>query len=113
MATTAERIKLAMELRGLKQADLIRKTGINSGAMSCYITGRYLPKQNNIYLMAKALNVDEAWLMGKDVPMERKNDTLSPGDEEFIRLYQNATPEMRKAAVAVLKSGLPSHEPPE
>lgn len=71
MKTTAERIKEGMELRDLKQADLAERTGISKGALSSYISGRYLPKQNNIYLIAKALNVNEAWLMGNDVPMER------------------------------------------
>ncbi len=71
MKTTADRIREGMELRGLKQTDLVEKTGISKGALSSYISGRYVPKQNNTYLIAKALNVNEAWLMGADVPMER------------------------------------------
>ncbi|WP_243124926.1 hypothetical protein [Clostridium cuniculi] len=38
------------------------------------MSGKYTPKQNNIYLIAEALNVNEAWLMGYDVPMERTNN---------------------------------------
>lgn len=30
-----------------------------------------MPKQRNIYKMAQVLDVNEAWLMGLDVPMER------------------------------------------
>ena len=71
MSTTSKRIQEGMELRGLKQADLVEKTGISKGALSSYISGRYVPKQNNTFLIAKALNVNEAWLMGADVPMER------------------------------------------
>ncbi len=71
MKTTAERIKEGMEYRNLKQADLVERTGISKGALSSYISGRYVPKQNNIYLISKALNVSESWLMGLDVPMER------------------------------------------
>ncbi|MDE6661982.1 MAG: helix-turn-helix domain-containing protein [Lachnospiraceae bacterium] len=71
MKTIAERIREGMELRNLKQADLVEKTGISKGALSSYISGRYEPKQNNIYLIAKALSVNEAWLMGVDVPMEK------------------------------------------
>ena len=70
---TSKRIQKAMELRGLKQTDLVEKTGISKGALSSYISGRYIPKQNNTFLIAKALNVNEAWLMGADVPMERDN----------------------------------------
>ena len=72
MATIAERISLAMDIRNLKQTDLVEKTGINKGALSSYIAGRYEPKQRNIYKLAQALNVSEAWLMGLDVPMEKK-----------------------------------------
>ena len=71
MSTTSQRIQEGMILRGYRQIDLVEKTGISKGALSSYITGRYEPKQNNIYLIAKALNVSEAWLMGFDVPMER------------------------------------------
>ena len=71
MESTAQRIKRGMNLRDYKQSDLVEKTGISKGALSSYISGRYTPKQNNIFLIAKALNVSEAWLMGADVPMDR------------------------------------------
>lgn len=71
MSTASERIKEGMALRGLKQVDLVERTGISKGALSSYISGRYIPKQNNTFLIAKALDVSEAWLMGADVPMER------------------------------------------
>lgn len=71
MTSIAERLRKGMDLRNLKQVDIIEKTGINKGALSSYLSGKYEPKQNNIHLLAKALSVNEAWLMGHDVPMER------------------------------------------
>ena len=71
MDTISNRIQYAMDKLDLKQTDLVARTGISKGALSSYISGRYVPKQNNIYLIAKALNVSEAWLMGADVPMSR------------------------------------------
>lgn len=71
MDTISNRILYAMDKLDLKQSDLVSRTGISKGALSSYISGRYEPKQNNIYLIAKALNVSEAWLMGADVPMAR------------------------------------------
>ena len=68
----SERLQEGMILRNLKQVDIVEKTGINKGALSSYLSGRYKPKQDNIYLLAKALDVSEAWLMGYDVPIERK-----------------------------------------
>lgn len=71
MDTISNRIQYAMDKLDLKQTDLVSRTGISKGALSSYISGRYVPKQNNIYLIAKALNVSKAWLMGADVPMSR------------------------------------------
>lgn len=67
----AERIKKGLEIRGIKQSELVEKTGIGKSSISTYISGSYEPKQRNIYKIAEALNVNEAWLMGLDVPMER------------------------------------------
>lgn len=69
-AEIKDRIKIAMEIRDIKQSELVEKTGIDKGQLSSYIRGRYKPKQVNIQLIANALSVDEAWLMGYDVPME-------------------------------------------
>ncbi|MEG1995814.1 MAG: S24 family peptidase [Bacilli bacterium] len=71
MKTTAERILEGLSLRNMKQSDLVEKTGIGKSSISTYIKGTYEPKQRNIYKIAKALNVNESWLMGYDVPIGR------------------------------------------
>ncbi len=71
MATYADRMKEAMEKRNMRQADIAEKTGIARGTLSSYLSGKYEPKQEKLYMIAKALNVSEAWLMGADVPMAR------------------------------------------
>lgn len=74
--TIANRIRTALEVRGMKQADLVEKTKIGKSSISTYLSGAYEPKQKNIYRIASALNVDEAWLMGFDVQMDRKNISI-------------------------------------
>ena len=76
MTNTSERLKEAMRIRDIKQAELVEKTGINKGALSSYLAGRYNPKQGNLFLLARALNVNEAWLMGADVPMEKSAEQI-------------------------------------
>lgn len=71
--TIANRIRTALDIRNMKQADLVEKTKIGKSSISTYLSGAYEPKQKNIYRIASALDVDESWLMGFDVPMERKN----------------------------------------
>ena len=66
-----DRLKEAMDIRGLKQADIVEKGKIDKGQLSSWLSGKYKPRQNNISKLSEILSVDEAWLMGYDVPMER------------------------------------------
>ena len=70
MATIAERMRTAMALRGISQADIVNHTGIGKSSISTYLTGEYEPKQRNLHKIAGVLEVDPGWLMGLDVPME-------------------------------------------
>ena len=70
MTIVSDRLKQAMELRNKKQVDLARITGIGKASICTYLAGKYEPKQTNTYKLAEALNVNPAWLMGQDVPME-------------------------------------------
>ena len=81
MNTISKRLKLALETRNMKQIDLVSATGIGKSSISTYLSGEYEPKQKNIYKISKALNVNEGWLMGLDVPMER-DDAFSDDTEE-------------------------------
>lgn len=71
VASTADRIKEALRIAGKTQADLVRETGIGKSNISRYITGRFDPKSDAVHKMAVALNVNEMWLWGCDVPMQR------------------------------------------
>lgn len=68
MSVTSERLKQAISEANIKQVELCERTGISKGALSSYLSGRYDPKQNNIYTLATVLNVNPAWLMGLNVP---------------------------------------------
>jgi len=59
----AKRLSQAMEKAGTRQSELVEKTGISKGAISQYLKGEYLPKQQNTYKIAKALNTDPGWLV--------------------------------------------------
>lgn len=81
-ATLSQRLREALTTSGMKQADLVRETGLDRGSISSYLSGKYEPKQKAIYKMARVLNVSESWLLGYDVPMHRtdeqkKNDELA------------------------------------
>ena len=71
-----ERIKQGLEIREITQTQLAARANIDKGQLSSYISGNYKPRQNNIDALAAALNVNEAWLMGFDVPMERASNNV-------------------------------------
>lgn len=72
LADFFQQLKKAMNIRNVSQSELCEKTGIPKSAMSQYISGSFKPKQERTYLIAKALNVNEAWLMGfETIPMEK------------------------------------------
>lgn len=79
-SNTSERLKQLMEERDLKQIDILRLTApycekykvkMNKSDISQYTSGKVEPNQNKLFVLSNALNVNEAWLMGYDVPMER------------------------------------------
>ena len=67
----SNRLNEAIRKRNIKPIELSEKTGIDKSKISSYMSGRYKAKQDGVYLLAQALNVSEAWLMGLDVPMEK------------------------------------------
>ena len=64
------RLRKALSIRNMRQADLCEKTKIPKSAISHYLSGSFVPKQDRAYIIAQALDVNPAWLMGFDAPME-------------------------------------------
>lgn len=83
MDSISNRLKKALDIRNMTQADLVKKTGIGKSSISTYLSGDYEPKQKNTYKLAKALNVNEAWLMGYDVDIERKDHSINLSDNQL------------------------------
>ena len=81
--TISVRIKKALKIKGMKQSELCKLANIPKSSLSQYLSGDFEPKQDRIYLIAKALNVSEAWLMGFDVPMERQAKKNSPSESNL------------------------------
>ena len=84
----------------MKPIELSEKTGIPKSAISQYMSGYTKPKQDRIYLISKALNINEAWLLGFDVPMEKQNTsepltTISTKNTEISKLIKS-TQELTK-----------------
>lgn len=90
--SSSVRLKKIMSIRNLRQVDILnltlpycKKYGLkmNKSDISQYCSGKTEPNQKKLFVLGCALNVNEAWLMGFDVPMER---TLSSEDPERLSL---------------------------
>ena len=78
MDTIANRLRMALDMRSMKQSELSELTGIGKSSISTYLRGSYIPKQKNIYKMAKVLNVNESWLMGENIDSTRTSAYADP-----------------------------------
>lgn len=116
--TTADRLKQIISQRNIKQTDILEAAKpycqkynikLNKSDLSQFVNGKVTPGQWKLTVLALALNVSEAWLMGLDVPMERQEiyksedvakniaalEAMSDSelDEEFRRLYDLLEPD--------------------
>lgn len=69
-------------MRQMRASELEAATDVPKSAISFYLAGKSKPKADRLYIIARALDVSEAWLLGYDVPMARtdeakKNDQLA------------------------------------
>lgn len=103
--TCAARIREALALNDMTQAELCRKTGIGKSAMSQYCKGIIIPRQNRTYILAHALGVSEAWLMGFDVRREREPaaGTCSELDKEVSRLLSQLPPDKKETVADYIR----------
>ena len=112
-----QQLKKAMANKNISQSELCEKTGIPKSAMSQYISGAFKPKQKRTYLIATALGVNEAWLLGyEDIPMNKTvnnsshpkkssavND-ISAEDKQILEMIKKLSPENKEIFVKFLKS---------
>lgn len=91
-----DRLKQAMSYNNVKAADLCERGNIPKSAMSYYISGRSEPKSDRLYVIAKLLDVSEAWLLGYDVPMERDRDQKDLDEMAALNERIKKDPEFRQ-----------------
>ncbi|HCS9097463.1 TPA: helix-turn-helix domain-containing protein [Staphylococcus aureus] len=91
MNSFKDRLKQIMSERKISQSELSRRTGIGRNSISDYLNGKYEAKQDKVFELAKALNVNEAWLMGFDISKNRKIE-----NNDIASIYSKLTPPRQK-----------------
>lgn len=109
----AARLKKALSIRNMTQAELCQKTKIPKSALSEYIKGLYEPKQDRLLILSDALNVDPVWLMGFDVPMETDNKKVAPGEVNLteservvLELFRAIPEDQQPVVLAMIRAAL-------
>lgn len=96
VSTFSERLNEAITFSGMTKTELSSRTGISKSSITHYCKGDWEAKQDSIYLLAHALNVSEACLMGYDVSKSR--NIISSGTVPPI---STATPVLQALAESV------------
>ena len=111
-----ERFRQALDVKGMKAVEVSEKTGISQATLSQYLSGYSTPKPDRLGLIADALDVDYAWLLGFRVPMNsihfssmedsdywnEHNPSLNEEELDIIHAYRNANNDIQNATCAVL-----------
>lgn len=93
--TFSNRLRMAMDLRELRQADLIVKAKplcqevgvkLESNAISQYLAGKVMPREDKLRILSQVLDVNQLWLAGQDVPWSR-----TPDEHETDRLINQVS----------------------
>lgn len=114
---TSIRLKQIMDNRNLKQVDILDMTKpycvkydvkMNKSDISQYVSGKVEPNQDKLFILAKALGVNEAWLMGFDVPMKKElSSSEAEGDIELIEKFSLLSERDKQLVMNMIDSMLP------
>lgn len=117
------RIRKALAIRNMTQTELCTKAKISKSTLSEYLKGKYEPKQDKVYILAQALNVDPVWLWGYDVPMEKQDpptdkkippteQDLSEGEKLVLQLFRQIPEDRQPEALDLLRVALRMQQRP-
>lgn len=115
---TSTRLKEIMEKRSIRQVDILnlcqpfcKKYGVklSKGQLSDYVNGVAEPNQYKLFILARALNVNEPWLMGYDIP-PLPSDMVDDINLEILSLLEKMPEQKRENAIEYLKFLLSQNE---
>lgn len=78
------RLKEVLKEKGMNQTELSKITGISKSVISEWLSDKYEPKQDKVYIVAEKLSISPSWLFGVSSEKEVKSDLTS--------IYNQLTP---------------------
>ena len=92
--TFANRLRKAMDIRNFKQIDLVNKTKLDKSLINKYLNGISEAGSDKLTILSNALDVNEVWLMGYDVPMNEENNNQNNGIDELDEILFSKAKEL-------------------
>ena len=80
-SATSQRLRQIMNERNIRQVDILSAAApfcakynirLNRNDLSQYVSGKVEPGQEKLTILSLALDVPEAWLMGYEIPLEKR-----------------------------------------
>lgn len=103
----ASRIKAQLKQQGKSAKDMLTDLDMGINAISEFSKGKQM-SCISLARIADYLDCSVDYLIGRDMqqkkPAPENGDGLTEEQQEIVRLFAGATPELRAAALAVLKS---------
>lgn len=78
------RLREVLKEKGITQTELSKMTAISKSVISEWLSDKYEPKQDKVYIVAEKLSVSPSWLFGVSNEKEIKSDLMS--------IYNQLTP---------------------
>lgn len=94
-----QRLNFALQKCGMNAAELARKTDLAKSTISRYLKGQSIPKQPQVLLMAKALDVNPTWLMGYDAPIDGLDYALLDDKNQVFAILESMNVDQRKQLI--------------
>ena len=112
------RIRKALSIRNMTQSELCARAKISKSTLSEYLNGKYVPRQDKVFILAQALDVDPVWLWGYDVPMEKKEEQpvepknspgelqLTEGEKVLLDLFNRVPKDQQQLVLQMIRAAL-------
>lgn len=75
------RLREVLKEKGITQTELSKMTAISKSVISEWLSDKYEPKQDKVYIVAEKLSVSPSWLFGVSNEKEVKSDLMSIYDQ--------------------------------
>ena len=110
-----ERIFTLLQAKALSQKEFAEAIGVSAETVSAWKAGRNFSFSNSdkLTIIAQVLGTTPAELLGEEKPTPVSRDGLDEEELDLLRRFQSATPALRAAALAVLKSGEEQGDAPD